>query len=237
MGAVNTSYTFTVNDTITSTKMNDIIDQTTMTGDSILGTTLEVSSGRLKIRSQGITNSELGVSSVTTTAIQDGSVTPIKLSNSDFGDFTVSSGVATIDANAVTFAKLSTAAVATVAEVKAETASKLVTADNVKQSPTVAKSYGSFTTTLSSRVISGSYNASVTRLTASTSQITFTAPIASSAYSVIAQTTNSGSVSGTGIDIDANPIVYDKQSTGFKVQHQSESTNRAVDFIVFGTLA
>jgi hypothetical protein len=237
MGAVNTSYTFTVNDTITSTKMNDIIDQTTMTGDSILGTTLEVSSGKLKIRSQGITNSELGVGSVTTTAIQDNSVTPIKLSNSDFGDFTVSSGVATIDANAVTFTKLAAAAVATVAEVKAETASKLVTADNVKQSPPSAKAYGSFTTTISTRTLSGSYNVSVTRLTASTSQVTFTASMASAAYSVVAQTTNSGVTSGTGIDIDANPIVYDKQSTGFKIQHQSESTNRAVDFVVFGTLA
>ena len=237
MGAVNTTYTFTATDVITSTKMNNILDQSTITETAIIGTTLAVSAGKLFVAAGGIKANELAANAVTTTAILDANVSPAKLSNADFGDFTVASGVATIDAGAVTFAKLATAAVATVAEAKAETASKLVTADNVKQSPPSAKAYGSFTTTVSSRILSGSYNVSVTRLTASTSQVTFTASMASAAYSVVAQTTNSGVTSGTGIDIDANPIVYDKQSTGFKIQHQSESTNRAIDFVVFGTLA
>jgi hypothetical protein len=48
MGAVNTTYTFTATDTITSTKMNNIIDQTTITTDAIIGTTLDVASGKLK---------------------------------------------------------------------------------------------------------------------------------------------------------------------------------------------
>ncbi len=59
MGAVNTTYTFANNDTITSAKLNNIIDQTTITGDAILGTTLEVVSGQLKVRAQGITSTEL----------------------------------------------------------------------------------------------------------------------------------------------------------------------------------
>ena len=106
MGAVNTTYTFTATDTITSTKMNNIIDETTMTSDAIIGTTLEVASGKLKIRSAGITSNEIGANSITTTTIVDGAITPAKLSNSDFGDFTVASGVATIDANAITTAKI-----------------------------------------------------------------------------------------------------------------------------------
>ena len=74
MGAVNTTYTFTATDTITSAKMNNIIDQTTMTTDAILGTTLEVASGQLKIRSQGITSNELAAGSVTTNSIADGTI-------------------------------------------------------------------------------------------------------------------------------------------------------------------
>ena len=80
MGAVDTTYTFTATDTITSTKMNNIIDQTTITGDAILGTTLEVASGKLKIRSQGITSNELAANAITSTQITSGSVGPTKLS-------------------------------------------------------------------------------------------------------------------------------------------------------------
>ena len=78
MGAVDTTYTFTATDTITSAKMNNIIDQTTITTDAIIGTTLDVASGKLKIRSSGITSNEMGASSVTTNAITDGAVTSTK---------------------------------------------------------------------------------------------------------------------------------------------------------------
>jgi len=81
MGAIDTTYTFTATDTITSTKMNNIIDETTITSDAISGTTLEVTgTGKLKVRAQGITSNELATGAVTTTAITAGSVTPTKLS-------------------------------------------------------------------------------------------------------------------------------------------------------------
>jgi hypothetical protein len=69
MGAVDTTYTFTATDTITSTKMNNIIDQTTMTADAIIGTTLEIATGKLKVRAAGITSNELAANSVTTSSI------------------------------------------------------------------------------------------------------------------------------------------------------------------------
>lgn len=81
MGAVDTTYTFTATDTITSTKMNNIIDQTTMTTNAIIGTTLEVASGKLKIRSAGITSNELAADSVRAAAVKDGEITPAKLSS------------------------------------------------------------------------------------------------------------------------------------------------------------
>jgi hypothetical protein len=74
MGAVETTYTFTATDTITSTKMNNIIGQTVMASDSITGTTLEISSGRLKVRAAGITSNELAAASVTSNAIADGAI-------------------------------------------------------------------------------------------------------------------------------------------------------------------
>jgi hypothetical protein len=71
MGAVNTTYTFLATDTITSTKMNNIIDETTLTADAISGTTLEVTgTGKLKIRAQGITSNELASGAVTYTKVQ-----------------------------------------------------------------------------------------------------------------------------------------------------------------------
>ena len=79
MGAVDTTYTFTATDTITSSKMNNIIDQTTITTDAIIGTTLDVASGKLKIRSAGITSNEMGANSVTTNAITDLNITTGKV--------------------------------------------------------------------------------------------------------------------------------------------------------------
>jgi hypothetical protein len=74
MGAVDTTYTFTATDTITSTKMNNIIDQTVITSDAIIGTTLEVASGKLKVRAQGVTSNELATGAVTSNAIADGAI-------------------------------------------------------------------------------------------------------------------------------------------------------------------
>jgi len=66
MGVVNTTYTFTSTDTITSAKMNNIIDDTTFTSDAIQGTTLQVvSPGKLAVNAGGITSNELASSAVT----------------------------------------------------------------------------------------------------------------------------------------------------------------------------
>ncbi len=83
MGAVDTTYTFTATDTITSTKMNNIIDQTTITPDAIIGTTLDVASGKLKIRSAGITSNEMGNNSIVTDSITDANVTTVKIADSN----------------------------------------------------------------------------------------------------------------------------------------------------------
>jgi len=80
MGAIDTSYTFTATDVINSTKMNNILDQSTITATAIIGSTLAVSTGKLSVASGGITSNELGANAVTTTAILDANVTAGKLS-------------------------------------------------------------------------------------------------------------------------------------------------------------
>jgi len=112
-GVVETTHTFATNEVITSTLMNNIIDETLFTADALTGTTLALTSGKLKVATTGITSNEIAANAITTTAILDGSVTPAKLSNSDFGAFTVASGVATLDNNVVTTAKIASANVTT----------------------------------------------------------------------------------------------------------------------------
>jgi len=112
-GAIDTSYTFTATDVITSTRMNNILDQSLMTSTAVIGSTLSVTTGKLFVTAGGITSNEIGSNAITTTAILDANVTPAKLSNSDFGAFTVASGVATLDADVVTTAKILDANVTT----------------------------------------------------------------------------------------------------------------------------
>jgi microcystin-dependent protein len=82
MGVLDTTYTFQATDTITSSKLNNIIDQTTFTGDAIQGTTLQVvSPGKLAVSAGGITSNELASGAVTTNALADGAVTQAKASN------------------------------------------------------------------------------------------------------------------------------------------------------------
>lgn len=70
MGAVNTTYTFTATDTITSTKMNNIIDQTTITSDAVIaGGTIEVIGGKLRVAAGKITSNEIANNTVTTSDI------------------------------------------------------------------------------------------------------------------------------------------------------------------------
>jgi hypothetical protein len=75
MGVVNTTYTFSGTDTITSAKLNNIIDDTTFTSDAIQGTTLQVvSPGKLAVNAGGITSNELASGAVTQAKVASGVV-------------------------------------------------------------------------------------------------------------------------------------------------------------------
>lgn len=84
MGVVNTTYTFSGTDTITSAKLNNIIDDTTFTSDAIQGTTLQVvSPGKLAVSAGGITSNELASNSIVTSKIADSNVTTAKIADAN----------------------------------------------------------------------------------------------------------------------------------------------------------
>jgi len=58
-GVVETTNTFATNDVITSTAMNNIIDQTLFTSDALSGNTLALVAGKMKVATSGITSNEM----------------------------------------------------------------------------------------------------------------------------------------------------------------------------------
>lgn len=81
MGVVNTTHTFATNEVITSTLMNNIIDQTEFVSSALANGTLDLNgSGQIKVATSGITSNEMGVDSVTANAIASGVITNAKIS-------------------------------------------------------------------------------------------------------------------------------------------------------------
>jgi hypothetical protein len=135
MAVVKTTNLFSNNEQITSAKLNNIMVNSSFDSNAVVpGQGLQVTAGGQM-------------------QIGDGAVTPGKLSNSDFGDFTVSSGVATIDNNAITTAKISDSNVTTakIADSNVTTAkiadSNVTTAKLANASITAAKLDGAQTGT------------------------------------------------------------------------------------------
>jgi hypothetical protein len=84
MPVVNTTNTFTNNEQITSTKLNDIMDNSSfVSGAVVTSGGLEITvGGQMQIASDGVTTARILNSNVTTAKIADGAVTPAKLSTS-----------------------------------------------------------------------------------------------------------------------------------------------------------
>jgi len=80
MGVLDTTYTFTATDVVTSAKLNNVIDQTMFTSSAFSNTTLAInSSGQLRVNTSGITQLELADNSVITAKISDNNVTTSKI--------------------------------------------------------------------------------------------------------------------------------------------------------------
>ena len=78
-GVVNTTKTFATNEVITSTLLNNIIDETEFTSDAIVSSnsTLALVGGKLKVGT--ITSNEMGTGAITANAIASDAVTTVKI--------------------------------------------------------------------------------------------------------------------------------------------------------------
>jgi hypothetical protein len=113
-GVVDTTNTFTTDQVITSTLLNNIIDQTFFTSDALSGSTLALVAGKMKVATNGITSNEMGVGAVTTNAIAADAVATVKILDSNVTTAKIAdSAVTTVkiaDAN-VTTAKIADASI------------------------------------------------------------------------------------------------------------------------------
>lgn len=108
-GVINTTYSFTATDLVTSTKLNNLIDETVFTADAYDGTTITIGSGKLKVATGGITSNEIAANAVVTAGILDLNVTAGKLADaavttSKITDLNVTAGK--LAADSVTTAKI-----------------------------------------------------------------------------------------------------------------------------------
>jgi len=81
MAKITTGQSFNAGDQVTSTKLNNIIGTASLDSDSIVGTTLNLSNGQLKVRTNGITSNEITNNAVGTDQLANNAVTLAKLQN------------------------------------------------------------------------------------------------------------------------------------------------------------
>lgn len=231
-----TTVTFSNGDQVTSAKLNQIISGASFGSGAVTGSTLTVTGGKLKVGT--ITASEMGSNSVTSTALASNSVTTAKISDGSvitakLANLTVTD--AKIANTTITLGKINSSAFATksMLENPATSTNHLVTAPMIGYTLGVAKGFGEFSISSSSRSISpNSFNVlSVSRVDATKSEVSFVLPMSSSDYVVM---TNYETVNGNTNDAVS---VYDKLAGSFKVFHPTESAGRSVNFVVFGKFA
>jgi hypothetical protein len=187
--------------------MNNIIDQTTMTSNAIIGTTLEVASGKLKVRAAGITSNEMASNSVVTAAITDSNVTTAKIADSN-----------------VTTAKIADSNI---------TAQKLNGAQTGAAPIYGVRAWVFFNGTTSPPTINASGNVtSVTKNAVGDYTVNFTTPLPNANYSV--SLARSGGLNGIGIvEIPSgrSASAYRFTLTNLAVNANVDETNISATFI------
>ena len=200
-GVVNTTDTFTTNQVITSTLMNNIIDQTQFTSTALAaGTgTLSLVDGRMKVATGGITSNEMAVDAITTNAIAANAVTTAKILDANVTTAKILDANVTtakiLDAN-VTTAKIADAAI---------TPAKLNGAQSGSAPIFGARAWVNFNGTANSN-LSGTYSQSVTTVT-----------VTATAHGlIVGSSINADITTGSGVDgiytvatvTDANTFTY-----------------------------
>lgn len=133
MAKISTGQSFNAGDQLTSTKLNNIVGTAFLDSDSVTGTTLNLTSGQLKVATNGITDNEIANNEVTFAKIQDiSNAKVIGRTSAGTGD---PEEVSILDEDAMT--SDSATALATQQSIKAYVDSKLVSDEYVPSQGTV----------------------------------------------------------------------------------------------------
>lgn len=228
-GVIDTTQTFSDGDTVTSTKLNNIADQSTFTSDAITGSTLAVDSGKLKVNT--ISASQISTDAVTTNKIQNNSITAEKILDGEITSSKLPDSVISeskLADGSVTYAKIDSTIFADQSETEAETASKVVEADFLKYHPGVAKAYGIVNYESGSATVTGGYNVTSATDTGNSRKVTLSVTMANTSYVVVCGT------EGWTNDIE----VTGKTTTSFDLNPDGlEGSGKKLTFTVFGQLA
>ena len=206
MAILTKGQTFADSDSVTSTKLNNLVDAAvfvTGASGSTDDTSLEVNgSGRLQVKDSGVISSKIDNGAVTTVKIADTNVTTVKIA----------------DAN-VTTAKIADASI---------TAPKL----NGEQTGTApifgARAYGAFDGTATSPItpIKAGNITSITRLETGWYKVIMTTPMESSSYCVVANATHQA-----GVTFGTNCWVVIDSSSEFNISTGTISTGNTYNSI------
>lgn len=211
MGAITTTQTWADTDTVTSTKLTNIADGSSMTTDAITGTTLAIDAGKLKVNVIG--TAQIGTDAVTTPKIAAGAVTGNEIAS-----------------GSVAYTHLASSDLATQADMEAETGSHIAPVDLLKHHPGIPKAYGMITYDLSApTVASGAYNvSSVSEVSGSDRQVTLSVTMADTNYIVVCE----------GVNFASSFDISTKTTTTFVIDPSNvESSGQLISFVVYGKLA
>jgi hypothetical protein len=109
-GVVNTTDTFAANQVITSTLMNNILDQSFFEPAALANGTLALTAGQMKVATGGITSNELATDAVTANAIAADAVTTAKILDANVTTAKIADSAVTTDK--ITDANVTTAKIA-----------------------------------------------------------------------------------------------------------------------------
>jgi hypothetical protein len=132
MAKITTGQSFNAGDQITSTKLNNIVGTAFLDSDSVTGTTLNLTSGQLKVATNGITDNEIANNSVTYAKIQD--VAASSVIGNTTGSTATPGNVAILDED--NMVSNSATSLATQQSIKAYVDSKLVSDEYVSSQGT-----------------------------------------------------------------------------------------------------
>jgi hypothetical protein len=198
--------------------MNNILDQSTMTGDAIFGTTLEIISGQLRVRTQGITSSELAAGAVTSNAIADGTIVNADISPS-----------AAIEPSKLGTGPISATATVTTGNVVdgSITAPKLNGAQTGNAPIYGVRAWGRFDGTGASPItpIYGGNIASITRSSLGVFVVLFTTPMIDANYSVVVSGNNPIQSNNQAF---STSILSSVTANGFTITYASTSANPSI---------